>query len=255
MVPVTLTSAFELLPAIDLSGGRVVRLHQGDFDCETTYGDDPVAVARRLVVEGATWLHVVDLDGARSGAPAHTAVITSLVASVAGLAAVEVAGGLRTATLVGDALDAGAARVVLGTAALRDRRFAGQAVARFGTDRIAVALDTRTGVALVDGWQADAGGIPVERALETLADEGVTTFEVTAVERDGTLHGPDLELLRCLVALDRGRIIASGGVATLDDLRSIREAGGAGAIVGRALYEGRFDVATALTAFGDPIDR
>ena len=250
----TRTSGFVLLPAIDLRAGRVVRLRQGDFDQETAYGDDPVAVARGFAAAGATWLHVVDLDGARSGTPAHTVVIKSMVVSVEGSAAVELAGGLRTMTSVSKALDAGAARVVLGTAALRQAGFAGQAVARFGAERIVVALDVRAGVALVDGWQADADGIPVERALEMLANRGVTTFEVTSVERDGTLAGPDLELLQRLVALDRGRIIASGGIAALGDLSAIREAGGAGAIVGRALYEGRFDIATALTVIGGSVD-
>jgi phosphoribosylformimino-5-aminoimidazole carboxamide ribotide isomerase len=250
------TRGFDLLAAIDLHRGRVVRLRQGDFARETRYGDDPVSVARRLVNAGARWLHVVDLEGARSGMPAQESLIGSVVTSVHGVAAVEVAGGRRTVASVGDALDAGAARVVLGTAAVREARFAGRVLAAFGTSRIAVALDVLGGTVLTDGWTAAGVGVPVERALQTLADQGVETFEVTAVERDGTLGGPDLELLDRLVQLDRGRIIASGGIGTIDDLRRVWDIGCAGAIVGRALYEGRLGLAEALAIGGGwPGDR
>jgi phosphoribosylformimino-5-aminoimidazole carboxamide ribonucleotide (ProFAR) isomerase len=162
-----------------------------------------------------------------------------------------VAGGLRTQASIDASFDAGAARVVLGTAALRDATFAGRAAGRFGADRIVVALDVRGGLALADGWTSDDAGVGVDRALRTLADQGIETFEVTAVERDGTLSGPDLELLERLVTSDRGRIIASGGIRTLDDLRRLREIGCAGAIVGRAVYEGRFGLADALAAVAD----
>lgn len=245
------TSSFELLAAIDLRHGRVVRLRQGDFDQVTTYGDDPVAVARGLVEGGAGWLHVVDLDGARTGRPVHRSVIGAVMASVRGAALVEVAGGLRTIRSIAQAFGDGAARVALGTAAVRDTRFAGRAVAAFDASRICVALDVRAGLALVEAWTNGADGVPVERALESLAGVGVTTFEVTAVDRDGTLGGPDLELLGRLIRLDRGRIIASGGIATLADLRAVRDVGCAGAIVGRALHEGRFDIAAA-SAMVDP---
>jgi phosphoribosylformimino-5-aminoimidazole carboxamide ribotide isomerase len=240
------TSGFELHATIDLRGGRVVRLLQGDFDRETSYGDDPIAVARLFIDAGAMWLHVVDLDGARSGTPVQDSTILSLLDSVRGDIAVEVAGGRRTIASISSALDAGAARVVLGTAALRDARFAGRAVATFGADRLAVALDARGALSLTDGWTAEIDGLPVDRALGILADQGIETFEVTAVERDGTLRGPDLQLLGRIVKLDRGRIIAAGGIGTLGDVRHIRDIGCAGAIVGRALYEGRFDMADAL---------
>jgi phosphoribosylformimino-5-aminoimidazole carboxamide ribotide isomerase len=242
------TSAFVLLPAIDLRGGRVVRLEQGDFGRETAFSDDPAAVAHSFVEAGARWLHVVDLDGARTGEPVHTDVIREIVAVVGGRAAVEVAGGLRTDDAVAAVLGAGAARAVVGTAALRDPAVAGRLIAAHGPDRIAVALDVRGGLALGEGWRAGADGVRPDDALVSLADEGVTTFEVTAVDRDGLLGGPDLELLGRLVAIGRGAVIASGGIASLDDIRAVRALGCAGTIVGRALYEGRFDIASAIRA-------
>jgi phosphoribosylformimino-5-aminoimidazole carboxamide ribotide isomerase len=240
------TSPFEILPATDLRGGRVVRLEQGDFERATTFSDDPVAVARAFVDGGARWLHVVDLDGARTGEPAHAAVIRDLVDAVGDRAAVEVAGGLRTEASVAAALAAGAARVVVGTAALRDPAFAGRLVATHGPHQIAVALDVRHGLALGEGWRARAAGIRAEDALVTLADQGVTTFEATSIERDGLLGGPDLDLLGRLIGVDRGDVIASGGIASLEDIQAVRALGCAGAIVGRALYGGGLDLAQAI---------
>jgi phosphoribosylformimino-5-aminoimidazole carboxamide ribotide isomerase len=241
-------SAFELLPAIDLRRGQVVRLRQGDFDEATTYGTDPVAVARALIDQGAEWLHVVDLDGARAGWPVQASIVHAVIAASGADARVEVAGGLRTGAAVEDAIQTGAARVVLGTAALREPDLASQATARYGADRVAVALDVRDDRPLVDGWLAGAGDGSAVDALLRLAELGVTTFEVTAVERDGMLGGPDLDLLRRLVGLARGRIIASGGIATLEDLRAVRDLGCAGAIVGRAIYEGGLDLREAMEA-------
>ncbi len=243
-----MTSGFDLLPAIDLRGGRVVRLKRGDFDQETAFSDDPVAVAIGFVDAGAGWLHVVDLDGARTGVPAHTDSIQEIVRAVGSRARVEVAGGLRDEATVARVLDTGAARAVVGTSALRDPAFAGRLVATHGPERIAVALDIRGGLALGEGWRVGAEGIRAEDALAALAGEGVATFEATAIDRDGLLLGPDLDLLRRLVDLDRGSIIASGGVASLDDIRAVRDIGCGGAIIGRALYEGRLDLAAALSA-------
>lgn len=244
-------STFELLPAIDLRGGRVVRLRQGDFTRETAYGDDPRAVARAFADAGAAWLHVVDLDGARAGEPRQLELVAAVVAESVGRLHVELGGGLRTAEAVAGALATGAARVAVGTAILHDPAFAAALIAHHGTDRIVAAIDVRGGLALGEGWRAGAPGIAAATALERLADAGVTTFEVTAVDRDGLLEGPDLDLLRSLVDLGRGRIIASGGVATIDDLLRIQAAGCAGAIVGRALYEGRIDLAEAIRSVGD----
>ena len=241
-----MTSTFELLPAIDLRGGRVVRLEQGDFARETAFSDDPVAVATRFADAGGRWLHVVDLDGARSGIPAHGSAIAAIVAAVGERLAVEVAGGLRTAGAVADVLGAGAARAVLGTVAVADPTVAGGLIAVHGPERIAVALDVRDGRAIGRGWAPGAEGVPVLDALDGLADVGVSTFEVTAIDRDGLLGGPDLALYDRLVRLDRGRIIASAGVASVDHLRALRSIGCAGAIVGRALYDGTLDLGAAL---------
>jgi len=240
------SAAFDLLPAIDLRGGRVVRLRQGDFRRETAYPGDPVSAAVGFAAAGAPWLHVVDLDGARDPGARQLDLLAAIVAGVGVRARVEVAGGLRDEAAVGQALQLGAARVVVGTAALADPDFARRLVAAHGTDRLAVALDVREGRAVGHGWRPGAPGIPVADALARLADAGMTTFEVTAIDRDGTLGGPDLELLAGLVALDRGRVIASAGISTLDDLRAVRALGCTGAIVGRALYEGRLSLREAL---------
>jgi phosphoribosylformimino-5-aminoimidazole carboxamide ribotide isomerase len=245
-----MTSAFELLPAIDLRGGRVVRLQQGDFARETAYADDPEAVARAFVADGARWLHVVDLDGAGGTAPKQHGAIARILAAAGGEAQVEVAGGLRDEAAVDAALDGGAARAVVGTAALADPAFARRLVDRHGADRIAVALDVRDGQAVGHGWRADAPGVDVERALSDLSAVGIRTFEVTAIDRDGLLGSPDLDLYRRLIALDRGAIVASAGIATIADLLALRDLGCAGAIVGRALYEGRFTLRKAMAAIG-----
>jgi phosphoribosylformimino-5-aminoimidazole carboxamide ribotide isomerase len=238
--------AFDLLPAIDLRGGRVVRLLEGDFDRETAYGEDPAAVAEALAAEGATWLHVVDLDGARAGEPIQGAAIARIVERAGESARVEAAGGLRTDRAVERALASGVARVAVGTAALRDPAFAARLVARHGAARIVAAIDVRDGLALGEAWRPGAAGLGVQDAVERLAEAGVRTFEVTAVARDGGLGGPDLDLLRLVVGLGRGDVIASGGVGTIDDLLALRDLGCRGAIVGRALYEGRFTLADAL---------
>jgi phosphoribosylformimino-5-aminoimidazole carboxamide ribotide isomerase len=244
MVP---ASRFEVLVAIDLRGGRVVRLRQGDFDRETTFSDEPVETARGFVAAGVRWLHVVDLDGARSGTPAHAATVREIVAAAGSTAAVEVAGGLRTLDAVGEALMSGAARVVVGTAAIRDPGFAAELVGRWGSDSIVVAVDVRDGRAQGDGWLEAATKDEPATLIARLADVGVKTFEVTAIDRDGMLAGPDLELYRTLVDAGHGDIVASGGIASVADLAALRDAGCVGAIVGRAIFEGRLSVADALS--------
>ena len=243
-----MTRAFELLPAIDLRGGRVVRLRKGDFDQETSYSDDPVAVAVEFAAAGAEWLHVVDLDGARSGMPVHAATVAAIVAAVGGEVCVETAGGLRTRETVQLALISGAARVVLGTAALRDPSFAAAVVSEHGAERVAVAIDVRDGRASGDGWDSTAPTWEPLDAISRLADAGISTFEVTAIDRDGLLQGPDLDLLGGAVALDRGRIIASAGIASVEDIAAVQGIGCAGAIIGRALYEGQLSLRDALAA-------
>jgi phosphoribosylformimino-5-aminoimidazole carboxamide ribotide isomerase len=241
------SGAFELLPAIDLVGGQVVRLRQGDFAQATVYGADPAAVAVAFAADGATWLHVVDLDGARQGRTAQLQIVKLVVLAVTGRARVELGGGLRTPEAVEAALVAGVARVAVGTAALQEPAFAGDLVRRFGAQRIVVSIDMRDGLALGEGWRHGAAGLPAADAVRALAAVGVSTFEVTAIDRDGMLGGPDLPALRALVELRAGRIIASGGIATVQDVLATRAIGCAGAIVGKALYEGRVTL-TGLVA-------
>lgn len=243
-----MTSTFDVLPAIDLRSGHVVRLEEGDFARETVFSDEPVFVARSFVEQGARWLHVVDLDGARAGRPLQTTAIDAIVAAVEDGADVEVGGGLRTADSVALALARGAARVALGTAAIGDPAFLASIVARHGSDRVVVAVDVRDGLAIGDGWRTGAPGQPPEELIDRLADTGVTTFEVTAINRDGLLGGPDLRLLEGLVGIGRGSIIASGGIRSAADLTALRELGCVGAIVGRALYDGSLTIKAALRA-------
>jgi len=230
-----------------------VRLRQGDFDREQVYAEDPLAVAAEFAAAGAEWIHVVDLDGARAGGRRQVSTIEAIVASLAGAGPrLQVAGGLRSAEAIADVLGAGVERVVVGTVALRDPDLVAALIGRHGPDRIAVALDVRDGLAVGHGWRDDAPGVAVEVALEELFDAGVRTFEVTAIDRDGLLGNPDLELYRRLIALDRGAIIASAGIATIADLLAVRDLGCAGAIVGRAIYEGRLTVASALNGLATP---
>ena len=217
--------AFELLPAIDLRGGRVVRLAEGDFARETIYGTDPAEVALGFAAAGANWIHIVDLDGARDGTRRQIGAVARIVDVVGERVACEVAGGLRDETAVESVFAAGAARAVVGTAALRDPDLVARLIARFGADRIAVA---------------------VEAALAALSARGARTFIVTAIERDGLMSGPNLELLRRMVGLGLGEIIASAGVSSLDDIAAVRAAGCVGAVVGRAIYERRLDLASAI---------
>jgi phosphoribosylformimino-5-aminoimidazole carboxamide ribotide isomerase len=242
------SGGFDLLPAIDLRDGRVVRLVEGDFARETAYSDDPTGVAEALAAAGATWLHVVDLDGAREGAPRNAAVVADIVASTTGRISVELGGGLRTEAAVEAALATGCARIIVGTAALEDPAFVGGLVRRHGPGRIAVGLDVRDGLAVGEGWRPGAAGTPVLDATTRITDEGVETLVVTAIHRDGRLEGPDLGLLEQMVGHGRGRIIASGGISSIDDVLATRRIGCAGAIVGRALYEGRIDLRLTLTA-------
>ncbi|HUG29508.1 MAG TPA: 1-(5-phosphoribosyl)-5-[(5-phosphoribosylamino)methylideneamino] imidazole-4-carboxamide isomerase [Candidatus Limnocylindria bacterium] len=236
-----------MLPAIDLVGGRVVRLRQGDFERMDVYGDDPLQRATAFAAAGARWLHIVDLDGARSGRRRHAAVIAEIVDALGADVACEVGGGLRTEASVESVLASGARRAVLGTRALKDPGMIGRLVGRHGAHRIVVAIDVRDGRAVGDGWLEGAGGKPIREAFERLMDAGVAVFEVTGIQRDGLLAGPDLELLASAVA-SGAQVIASGGIRSVGDLRAVRAIGCAGAIVGRALYDGSLDLADALAA-------
>ena len=243
--------SFEAIPAIDLRDGRCVRLQQGDFAAETTYGDDPVAMARRWAGEGATRLHVVDLDGAARGTRAHGSVIAGICAALA--IPVQVGGGLRDLDAIASVLDAGAERAILGTAAALDPTLLAAACARW-PGRIAVGIDLRDGRVAVDGWlrEADLGPDDVAARAERAGAVGIV---FTDIRRDGTGAGANLDATVAFASRHTLPVLVSGGVATSDDVRRARAAFDAGAnlsgvIIGRALYEGRIRLREAVAAAG-----
>jgi phosphoribosylformimino-5-aminoimidazole carboxamide ribotide isomerase len=235
-----------LYPAVDIRGGRCVRLIEGDFDRETVYDSDPTLAARRWVEAGAKWLHVVDLDGAVEGRPVNSEAVARIRAAVD--VPIQLGGGLRLLTDLEGAFGAGVDRAILGTGALRDPELVISAVARWG-DRIAVALDARDGRLATDGWlgQTDTGAVDV---AQRLAHCGVRHFVYTDIRRDGTLSGPDVAGLSELIEKVEANVIASGGIASLADIDAVASVGAAGAIIGRALYDGRVDLAEAVALFG-----
>ncbi len=246
----------DLLPAIDLRAGEAVRLRQGDFARQQRYGD-PASLAARYVAGGARWIHVVDLDGARTGVPHERAVLTEIVRVAKGAgAAVEFGGGIRTEDDAEELLESGVARVVLGTAALEEPAMAGRSARRW-PGRVAVGLDYRIGAdgvaeAQAQGWLAGSGWAVTE-LLELWAHEPIGAVVATAVSRDGMLSGPDTDGLRALLDTTALPLVASGGVSGADDLARLAAlAGGgrrlAGAIVGKALVEERFTVEEGLAA-------
>jgi phosphoribosylformimino-5-aminoimidazole carboxamide ribotide isomerase len=229
-------------PAIDIRGGRCVRLVEGDFARETPFDADPLDAARRWVEAGAAWLHLVDLDGAVAGRPVNDEMIARIRAGVD--VPIQAGGGLRHLHDLEHAFEDGIDRLILGTVALRDPELVVAAVSRWG-DRIAVALDARDGRLATHGWleQSDASAAEVARRL---AAAGVRTFNVTDIRRDGTLSGPNLDMLRDMIETVDANIIASGGISSLEDIRETAEIGAAGVIVGRALYDGRVDLRQAI---------
>ena len=234
-------------PAIDLRGGRCVRLTQGAFDRETVYGDDPVAVARGFAAGGARWLHVVDLDGARAGAPVQRDLVAAICAAVA--IPVQVGGGLRDEAAVASVLAAGAARAVVGTLAVRDPEGCAR-LCRVHPGRIALGLDAREGRLRTAGWLED-GGLPATALAARAAALGAAAVIYTDIGRDGTEAGPDVEGTRAVARAAGVPVIASGGVGALDHVRALAGLaadGVAGVIIGRALYTGAVGLADALGA-------
>lgn len=221
-----------VIPAIDLRGGRCVRLFRGDFDAETAYEDDPVHVATRFETDGARRLHVVDLDAAR-GEGSNRDVVRDICRSVA--IPVQLGGGLRTIPAIEQAIEDGAARAILGTAATPDPGFVAEAVEQFG-DRVVVAVDVKDGRVMTHGWQQE--GPRLEDAVPALRDAGAPRFLVTSIERDGTMDGPDLALCERVLDLTDRPLIASGGVRVAADVWALRELGIEAVVVGKAMYSG-----------------
>lgn len=234
----------EVIPAVDLRGGRCVRLVQGDYEREISYSDDPVAVAERWGEQGAPRLHVVDLDGAREGRPVNGDAVRAIIEAVS--VPVQVAGGVRDLDAVARWLAAGADRVVLGTAVLRDPELAAEACRRHG-ERIVVSIDARDGIVAAEGWR-EATDLRADELLRRLAELGVQRFVYTDIARDGTLTSPNFEVIEALLRVTDAKLIAAGGVAEVAHLVRLAELGVEGAIVGRALYDGRVALPEALAA-------
>jgi phosphoribosylformimino-5-aminoimidazole carboxamide ribotide isomerase len=235
----------DLYPAIDIRHGRVVRLSQGEATRQTVYGDDPVAVAERFADQGAEWIHVVDLDRA-FGDGENLALVRRIVARAGWRAKIQLGGGLRSPELVKVGLAQGVSRVVVGTAAALDPSLVPAVLAAEGAERIAVGIDAREGQVAVRGW-TETSSLTAEALARRVTADGARTIIYTDVARDGMLAGPDLEGARRLQQ-GSASVIASGGVAGVADIRAVRDAGLAGVIVGRALYEGRFGLVEALEA-------
>jgi phosphoribosylformimino-5-aminoimidazole carboxamide ribotide isomerase len=236
-----------LYPAIDIRGGQAVRLLQGDYARETTYDADPVDAAIRWAGEGAEFLHVVDLDGAKAGEPRNLDAIRRIAAAVE--CPIQVGGGLRDSASVEAVLEAGAARVVIGTAALRDPRFLDAALEAH-RDAVVVSVDTRGRKVSLSGW-TETSDVEAPAAVADLSQRGVQRFLCTAIEVDGTLEGPAIDQLNEIAAATPSQVIASGGVGDLSHLETLADEAAPnieGAIVGRALYERKFTVAEGIAA-------
>lgn len=236
----------QIFPAIDLRGGQVVRLYQGDYDQMTVYGSDPCAVARDFLAAGARYLHVVDLDGAKDGTLANFESIAA-IARQGGLY-IEVGGGIRDEARIRQYLDLGVGRCILGTIAVKDFAFTERMAQKYG-DRIAVGVDARDGFVAVSGWKE----LSAERGVDfcrRLRDAGVKTVIYTDISRDGAEQGTNLDLYRELATIDGLDITASGGVSSLTELRELQRIGTKAAILGKALYTGRLDLKTVMEEVG-----
>ncbi len=236
----------QIFPAIDLRGGQVVRLYQGDYDQETVYGSDPCAYAREFIDAGAQYLHVVDLDGARDGTTANFDSIAA-IAKQGGLY-IEAGGGIRTEDRIRQYLDLGVGRCILGTIAVKDFAFTERMARTYG-DQIAVGVDARDGYVAVNGWKE----ISREKGVDfcrRLRDAGVKTVIYTDISRDGAGQGTNLELYRELSGIEGLEITASGGVSSIEELRELERMGVRAAILGKALYSGRLNLRTVIEEVG-----
>jgi phosphoribosylformimino-5-aminoimidazole carboxamide ribotide isomerase len=233
-----------IYPAIDLRDGKAVRLVEGDFSEETVFDANPVDAAIRWQDAGAEWLHIVDLDGARTGSTANASAVSAIRSAVR--VPIELGGGIRTAETARHYLELGVDRVILGTVAVSDPSLVESLVEKWG-DRIAVGLDARDGKLATGGWLEQSEETAIDHALK-LRLAGVATFVITDIRRDGKLQGPNLDQLKqAQFALQSG-VIASGGISSIEDLREVAALGVDGAIIGRALYDGRIDLAEAIAA-------
>jgi len=240
---------FTLYPAIDLKGGQVVRLRRGEMDEATVYADDPARQARAFIEAGFAWLHVVDLDGAFAGRPANAEAVRAILAAVPG-AKVQLGGGIRSMAVAEAWLAAGVSRIILGSAAVKDPAFA-RAACRAFPGRVALGIDAREGMVATEGW-AETSDIPAADLARRFEDSGAAAVIYTDIARDGMLGGVNVAATAALARAVSLPVIASGGVAGVEDLIALRGAGAgiSGAIIGRALYDGRIEPRAALAAAG-----
>lgn len=233
---------FTIYPAIDIIGGKCVRLSQGDYDSVKVYSDDPLAIAKSFFEAGATWIHIVDLDAAKTGIPSNHKIIAR-IAKETGLL-VQTGGGIRNMEILDNVLNSDVRRAILGTSAVKDRDFTEKAISKYG-DRIAIGIDAKNGEVAVDGWTSKSQLTVVDFALK-MQSLGAKTIIYTDISRDGMFKGTHIEGVKELVLKTSMSIIASGGVAGIGDVIAAKSAGASGVIIGKALYEGRVDLKECL---------
>ena len=236
----------EIIPAIDIRCGRCVRLYQGDYNRETVFDEDPVTAALTWYSQGARWLHIVDLDGAVAGEPRNMEAVRQIARETS--LSIELGGGIRQEDVAERLLRQGVSRMVLGTAAVEDRELVEKLCRRFG-EAVAVSLDARDGKIAVHGWQEDTV-FEVLRLSREMVDAGVRRLIYTDIKRDGTLTGPNFDMIKRLIAETNVPVIVAGGISRLDHLRRISELGAEGAVIGKALYTGDINLAEAIVSFG-----
>ena len=235
----------EIIPAIDLRGGNCVRLYQGDYEQETIFSDDPLAVAERWQSEGGQRLHIVDLDGAHTGNPANLAAITAITRALT--IPVQVGGGIRSVDTASGLFEAGAARVVVGTAAVSNPKLVEDLCQRFGSDRVVVALDARDGLVAIHGW-TETSNVTATNLAGQMARLGVERLLYTDISRDGTLEEPNYAATAALVENSGLKVLSAGGVGAAEHVARLVPTGAEAAIIGRALYTGDITIGDALAA-------
>ncbi|MGL4738774.1 MAG: 1-(5-phosphoribosyl)-5-[(5-phosphoribosylamino)methylideneamino]imidazole-4-carboxamide isomerase [Cellulosilyticaceae bacterium] len=236
----------QLYPAIDMKSGQCVRLRQGDYDAVTVYSEDPLAIAKKWQEMGASYLHLVDLDGAKMGCGVNDRLIQEVVQAVE--IPVQVGGGIRSLGDIKEKLELGVARVILGSAAVKNRQLVQDAILQFGADRIVIGVDAKNGCVAIEGWQ-EVTELSALSFAEEMRAIGVTTMIYTDIAKDGMLCGPNIEETACLIQGAGVDVIASGGVQTLQDLKKLQAIGVQGSIVGKALYTGAIHLEEAVRIF------
>lgn len=236
----------QLYPAIDIKGGQCVRLLQGNYEKETVYSEDPVSIAQRWVREGASYLHLVDLDGAKTGVRSNQRVIKQIVEAVP--IPVQVGGGMRSLEAIEAQLSLGVARVILGSAAVKRQDLIQEAIKRFGPEKIVVGVDAKDGKVAVEGW-LEVTAIEAITFIKKLQELGVKTVIYTDIATDGMLCGPNIKETKAVIDASGLEVIASGGISKLDDLEKLKDIGAQGSIIGKALYTDAIDLKQAIDRF------